>query len=360
MKRRNALFLIPPLALGTMALGCEQWKAPDRVRELEKRVNELSSEVSALTGRPVGVGKGTEAKPADEHGEDKDAKDSKGKPKGKDAKAKGHATADEHDEPDEPDAKALHGGGETKVAHPATGDDEHAAAATKPVVPAAAHGPAHWGYGRKDGPEHWGELSGDWAACSAGEQQSPIDIEAKAGEAPAITFHYQPSKGTVVDNGHTLQVNLADAGEIEIEGHAYGLVQFHVHTPSEHTIAGEQYPLEVHLVHKDAAGKLAVIGVLFDSGDGSKAYDAVWGKWPAKVDVAVPLKKAFDPSVLLPDARGTFRYDGSLTTPPCTEGVLWNVMRRTKVAPRRLVDAFMAHHPDNARPVMPLGARTIL
>lgn len=357
MKRRHALFLIPPLALGSLAIGCEQWKAPDRVRELEKRVNELSSEVSALTGRPVGVGKSAE-KAADEHGDDKDAK---GKAKGKDAKAKGHAAADDEEEPD---AKEPHGGGETKVAHPVAAHDEDAhdepAAAPKPLVPAAAHGPAHWGYGRKDGPERWGELSPDWAACTTGEQQSPIDIEPKAGEAPAITFHYQPSKGTVVDNGHTLQVNLADAGEIEIEGHAYSLVQFHVHTPSEHTIAGEQYPLEVHLVHKDAAGKLAVIGVLFDSGDDSKAYDAVWGKWPAKVDQAVPLKKAFDPSTLLPEARGTFSYDGSLTTPPCSEGVLWNVMRRTKVAPRRLVDTFMKHHPDNARPVMPLGARKVI
>lgn len=341
-------------------MSCEVWKAPDRARELEKRVNELSVEVSAMAGRPVGMGKSAEAKPADDahadpHG-DKDtdkAKHSKDGKAGKDAKEpKATAAEDSHDDP-HGDTDDAHG--TTKVSHPATGEP-----AAKPAAKPAAHGAVHWGYGRKDGPERWGEMSDEWAACSTGEQQSPIDIEAKASEAPAITFHYQPSKGTVVDNGHTLQVNLTSGGEMEIEGHAYTLVQFHVHTPSEHTIAGEQYPLEVHLVHKDAEGKLAVIGVLFDSGDDSKAYDAVWGKWPAKVDEPVALKRAFDPTELLPQARSTYRYDGSLTTPPCTEGVLWNVMRRTKVAPRRLVDAFMERHPDNARPVMPLGERTVL
>lgn len=359
MTPRQSLLVLPLL------VSCEVWKAPDRARELEKRVNELSVEVSAMAGRPVGMGKSAEAKPADDshgdaHGDKEKDKDSKDGKDGKAPKTKGKADKEAaHDAKASDDAHDTHAAadddhGVTKVAHPTPADPAKAAA--KP----APHAAAHWGYGRKDGPEHWGEMSEEWAACSTGEQQSPIDITAKASEAPAITFHYQPSKGTVVDNGHTLQVNLTSGGEMEIEGHAYTLVQFHVHTPSEHTIAGEQYPLEVHLVHKDAAGKLAVIGVLFDSGDDTKAYDGIWGKWPAKVNVPVALKRAFDPTELLPQARSTYSYDGSLTTPPCTEGVLWNVMRRTKVAPRRLVDAFMEHHPDNARPVMPLGERTVL
>ncbi|MEZ4365553.1 MAG: carbonic anhydrase family protein [Kofleriaceae bacterium] len=341
MTRRQAMLMVPLL------VGCEVLDAPDRTRELEGRVNELSAEVSAMAGRPVGTGKHG-AHEADQGAHAPHASD---EPPGG-----GHARSD--------GAGAKPADGERPHGEPNAASDGHdAPAAGHKAEPTTAqpvsHQVAHWGYGRKDGPEHWGEMSPEWSTCGNGEQQSPIDIEAKAGDAPPITFHYQASRGTVVDNGHTLQVDLANGGDIEIDGHTYELVQFHVHTPSEHTIAGEQYPLEVHLVHKDAGGRLAVVGVLFDSGEDSKAYDGIWKKWPAQVGKPMALKRAFDPSELLPAVHSTFRYDGSLTTPPCTEGVLWNVMRRTKIAPRRLIDAFRDHHPDNARPVMPLGERTV-
>jgi carbonic anhydrase len=132
----------------------------------------------------------------------------------------------------------------------------------------------------------------------------------------------------VFDEGHTLQVQLAPGSAIEIDGHAYQLLQFHFHMPSEHAIAGEHYPLELHLVHQDTDGRIAVVGVLYDTGTESKLLAELWSRWPRKVGGEDKPHKPFDPGGLLPETRTVFRYTGSLTTPPCTEEVMWNVMRR--------------------------------
>src|SRR5262249_22013849 len=145
--------------------------------------------------------------------------------------------------------------------------------------------PPHWGYDDKAGPTRWASLDPAWKGCASGKTQSPIDIEPKPGSASPITFRYKPTAATIIDNGHTLQVNLAPGNTIEIEGKSYALLQFHFHAPSEHTIAGEHYPLEVHLVHRDADGKLAVVGVLYDAGADSKALANVWSRWPRKKEV---------------------------------------------------------------------------
>jgi carbonic anhydrase len=192
-----------------------------------------------------------------------------------------------------------------------------------------------------------------------GKAQSPIDIEPRAGSATPIRFHYKPTAATIVDNGHTLQVNPVAGSSIEIDDRVYDLVQFHFHTPSEHTIAGEHYPLELHLVHKGATGKLAVIAVLYDAGADSKALGALWALWPHKVAAPDKLPKPFDPSVLLPETRTVFRYSGSLTTPPCTEGVLWNVMRRTMSDAKPHLELFGQHYPHNARELQPQNDRKI-
>jgi carbonic anhydrase len=333
-------------------MGCEQWKAPSRIRELEHRVNELSAEVSAMAGKPIGTGKDKEK--AGEHGGDEHAADKKsdqdtddhGDDKADKKKPADKAKADEH---------ADAGAGEH-------GDEEHAdEPAEKPKKkPAKPAKPVHWAYAGEEGPSHWGELSPEFAACGTGEQQSPIDLELKATKASPIDFHYQPTAATVIDNGHTIQVNFAPGSAIEIDGASYQLVQFHVHTPSEHTVAGDRFPLEVHLVHKDGEGKLAVVGVLYDLGPGDKALATVWDNWPKKVGVETAMKKPFDPNLLLPEVRTVARYDGSLTTPPCTEGVVWNVMRRTKSISKLALDILRLHYPDNARPVMPLGGRELL
>jgi len=169
--------------------------------------------------------------------------------------------------------------------------------------------------------------------------------------ASEIVFDYHPSKAKIIDNGHTLQVNLAPGSGMSIDGHRYELVQFHVHTPSEHTIAGEHYAMEVHLVHKDADGKLSVVGILYDEGALAPALDALWRKWPAKQNEEKALPSSIDPEQLLPANRSVYRYAGSLTTPPCSEGVVWNVMRRTMTDSSGNLAALRKHYPMNARPV---------
>jgi carbonic anhydrase len=320
------------------------WKAPDRVHELEGRVDELSATVSAMTGKAVGAKGAAEGGEHAAAGEPKEAHEGKEPKDAKKAPVLGAPP---------PLAKA----GEREP-----GDKEDLAAMVKDKLkkePEKPKEPTHWGYSGKVGPPLWGSLDPEWSACGVGKAQSPIDIAPKAASASAIEFRYKPTAATIVDNGHTLQVGLAPGSSISIDDHAYELVQFHVHTPSEHSVAGERYPLEVHLVHKDKEGKLAVIGVLYDVGGDSKSLTDVWTKWPKKEGVEDKLKKPFDPTTLLPATRTVYRYEGSLTTPPCSEGVVWNVMRRTMTDSQPHLDILTAHYKQNARPVQPLGDRKV-
>lgn len=338
-------FLVAPL----ISAGCNIWKAPERVEALEARVDELSAEVSALTGKPVGAPK---------HDDDKGKKHDDKDKKPDDEADKKTANGRDPDAPPMPEKKKQakdHDDEEEPKPDEGKADDEHEKKEAKKSEKHAAH----FTYAGAEGPEEWGELDSDWKACKAGKAQSPIDITPKAGTASPITFRYKPTAATVVDNGHTLQVGLAAGSSIVIDDHAYDLVQFHVHTPSEHTIAGEKYPLEVHLVHKDKDGKLAVVGVLYDTGADSKALAAVWKKWPSKPNAEKKLDKAFDPTALLPETRTVYRYEGSLTTPPCSEGVVWNVMRRTMTDSKGDLALVGQRISSNARPVQPLGDRTV-
>ena len=204
---------------------------------------------------------------------------------------------------DEPDAKpAAHAADE-----PAEDDAAaaHAAAADKPA--AAAHD-VHWAYTGAEGPKRWGDLDATYEKCEVGVEQSPIDIlpRPRGDAAESVFFVYKPTDGKVVDNGHTLQVDLAPGSYAIVDGGRFDLVQFHVHTPSEHTIAGEPYPMEVHLVHKDKAGKLAVVGVMFADGAPSAAMAAVWKQTP-KAGATAKLKKKFDPAALLPADTSAYR-----------------------------------------------------
>ena|SRR5689334_10607849 len=342
------------IAAAVLAAGCEQWKAPGKIHELEGRVDELSKQVAALKG-----GSAAEPAPKGEHG---------------DKAAAAEPAHGEHGAPAEPAAKASEGKPDredkpekTDKAEPDRSEKPDPMARLRDLVdkntiggkPAAKPEEPHWAYDGKAGPPAWGTLDPAWAACSNGKAQSPIDIEPRAGSATPIVFHYKPTAATIVDNGHTLQVKLAPGNTIEIDGKTYNLLQFHFHSPSEHTIAGEHYPLEVHLVHMDSAAKLAVIGVLIDIGPDSKALGGLWSAWPRKVGVEDKLKKPFDPSVLLPDTRTLFRYTGSLTTPPCSEGVLWNVMRRTLTDGQQHLQLFGLRYPRNAREVQALNDRKI-
>ncbi len=321
-----------------LVAGCGIIKAPDKIEALDKRVAELEALV-----KPEAEPK---AKPKAAKGEGKHAE---AEPDAKDAAADEHAAAAPDEEPDaDPHARPAKG---KAKADPALAELDEA----PPEEPHVAH----WSYAGETGPKNWGDLEEEWKTCAVGKAQSPIDIMPHKSTASAIEFDYNPGKATVVDNGHTLQVNVAPGSGISIEDHRYELVQFHVHTPSEHTLAGDRYALEVHLVHKDAKGRLAVIGVLFDEGTASPVLDGVWKKWPSKQNQEKTLAAKFDPSALLPANRNVYRYEGSLTTPPCSEGVVWNVMRRTMSESPAHLAQLRKHYPNNARPVVASGDREV-
>jgi len=227
---------------------------------------------------------------------------------------------------------------------------------------AVAADEVHWGYSGETGPEHWGELSSDFATCAKGTEQSPVDIPATAPVNPAsIVFKYQPSPLTIANNGHTIRVDYAAGSSITVEGTTYQLVQYHFHAPSEHTLAGKASPLELHLVHQSADGRLAVVGVLINSGAENAAYASVLANLPAAAGSPLAVAGATtDAAALLPTDRAYYRYNGSLTTPACTEGVKWFVLRAPVDLSATQIAAFTALYPNDARPVQPLNSRSFL
>jgi carbonic anhydrase len=218
----------------------------------------------------------------------------------------------------------------------------------------------HWGYKGHGGPAEWSKLSPEYATCGVGKHQSPIDIRgAKKADLPAIQFAYAPGRPTVVNNGHTVQVTVPPGSSITVGDHRYDLLQFHFHTPSEEAISGQRTPLVAHLVHKDAEGKLAVVAVLFEVGAESAALEPVFAKLPASGAQVVLDEVTLDPAALLPEQRGYYEFEGSLTTPPCTEGVRWLVLQRHAALSKGQLAAFQKLYPANARPLQPLNGRTI-
>lgn len=238
-----------------------------------------------------------------------------------------------------------------------------AAAATLCAGTAFAAEPGHavhWSYDGKTDPSHWSELDPANSACSLSKEQSPIDIvdsnTAKAA-LPPLEFGYQPSGATVENNGHTVQVSLPPGSTLTVGGQTVSLLQFHFHTPSEEKINGTAYPLVAHFVHKGADGKLSVVAVLFREGAANATLAPVFEALPAE---GKPLKLAsFAPGALLPAGKGYYRFTGSLTTPPCSDGVRWQVLKQPMELSTQQLAAFRTLYPMNARPVQPLNARIV-
>ncbi len=226
---------------------------------------------------------------------------------------------------------------------------------------AGAQAQAHWGYEGAEGPEHWGSLDPGFAACSDGREQSPIDLTgAEPGALSEIAFDYAPSPISILNNGHTIQVDYQPGSAIVLDGTRYGLVQFHFHHRSEHTVDGADFPLEMHLVHASADGALAVVGVFLEEGEANEALAPVWRGLPAEPGPAAIIEGSLDANALLPERRTTWRYAGSLTTPPCTEGVSWLVMTDPVTASSEQIEAFRTLFPVNNRPVQPLNGRRLV
>lgn len=266
----------------------------------------------------------------------------------------------------------------TSRADAPTADDDHkprpSAAPRKPSAAvlaaveahradkAAGHGgPAgHWGYGGETGPAAWGGLKPEFATCANGKRQSPIDIRGGiAVDLAPVQFDYRASGFSVLDNGHTVQANVGAGNFIEVGGRRFELAQFHFHRPSEERINGRQYDMSVHLVHKDAEGRLAVVALLLERGAAQPVVQRVWNDLPLEKGEEQPASQPLDLNELLPADRGYYTYMGSLTTPPCSEGVLRMVMRQPVPVSQAQIDIFSRLYPMNARPVQSASGRLI-
>jgi carbonic anhydrase len=246
-----------------------------------------------------------------------------------------------------------------------TKDEAAARPAPRAGKPAKAEPrkPAPWGYAGDIGPERWAELAPENRLCGIGTRQSPIDIrDGIAVDLEKIAFDYRPSSFSVLDNGHTIQVNVAAGNGLTVMGRRYELVQFHFHRPSEERVNGKQFDMDAHLVHRDAKGRVAIVAVLLERGPDNKPQpllQAVWANLPLEKGEALAAQGQIDLNQLLPADRGYYTYMGSLTTPPCSEGVLWMVMRQPVAATAQQIGIFGKLYPMNARPLQAGSGRLI-
>ena len=220
----------------------------------------------------------------------------------------------------------------------------------------------NWGYSGHEGPENWGELAPEFATCAAGKNQSPINLTGMVeGELPELNVNYKVGGKEILNNGHTIQVNYAPGSTMTVGNRSFELKQFHFHSPSENTIEGQSYPMEVHFVHADKNGNLAVIAVMFKLGKQNTELEKAWNHMPKEGDQKYALEEAVDANILLPHDHGYYRFNGSLTTPPCTEGVNWFVMKFFDNASEEQIEKFArAMHHDNNRPVQSVNARVVI
>jgi carbonic anhydrase len=229
------------------------------------------------------------------------------------------------------------------------------------IIPHAVSESVHWDYGDSEGPENWGKLAVDFDMCARGQNQSPIDLEADIDvDLPELDFEYE-NIGFLqeVNTGHAIQENVSPNNYLHVKGIKFELKQFHFHSPSEHTVGGEYYPMELHLVHQNSEGKYAVVGLLFQAGEPNELMNQLPSFKAARgVD---PHSNPVDINDLIRERENYFQYNGSLTTPPCTEGVFWIVLKQPIIASS---DQIQHYHDllgfDNNRPVQPHNARGIL
>lgn len=225
--------------------------------------------------------------------------------------------------------------------------------------------PANWSYEGETGPEYWGDLDPTNAVCTNGEEQSPINIEMpkteKDDDVRELEFNYAPTNFSLANNGHTIQGNpVSIDNSIVVDGEEYKLAQFHFHTPSEHQFNGQSFDMELHLVHKSANNELAVVGLMIKEGAANTALEQSWKVLPKEVTTKdVKVTEAIDLIELLPENKKNFRYEGSLTTPPCSEEVEWIVLEQPIEMSKEQIDLFRQIFEDNHRPVQPLNDREV-
>ena len=249
-----------------------------------------------------------------------------------------------------------------------------AAAASATAVPALAQ--HHWGYEGEAGPENWSKLDPKFVMCALGKNQSPVNIDASIeAKLPPLKFDYSShaaeianhgkvapvGASNIVNNGHTIQVNYLPGSTLSVDGRSFELKQFHFHSPSENRIGGKSFPLEAHLVHADKEGNLAVVAVVFSEGAENPFLAKLWGPMPDEEDKKASLPSGLNATSLLPASKDYYRFNGSLTTPPCSEGVRWLVMKKPATVSKAQVEKFVkaVGHMNN-RPLQAVNARPVL
>lgn len=272
---------------------------------------------------------------------------------------------------DEPAAPAVEGGRPPASASSAIQRARAKAHGQVTASSASSHGSAktahnhatHWDYEGEAGPSRWGQLQSDFKTCAAGQRQSPIHIQSTQtlqGPAEPIQFNYQDSTGIVVNNGHTIQVDVVGDNSIQVRNTRYDLVQFHFHHPAEERINDRVHSMVAHLVHRNAQGQLAVVAILIDPGQANPLINKVWTYMPLDSQDSVRMPgNQLNLSELLPKDQRYYQYLGSLTTPPCTEGVLWLVLKQPVTLSRDQIRLFGQLYPYNARPVQPVNGRPV-
>ncbi len=219
----------------------------------------------------------------------------------------------------------------------------------------------HWGYNGAGAPDHWGDIDPKFRMCKLGVNQSPVDlnrfIDAKL---PKLKIYYAGIAFDVINNGHTIKVNTQGRNEVIVDGKKFSLVQFHFHTPSENKINSKQFPMEAHFVHKSDDGEYLVIALMFEKGEENKALQKMLNDVSAKVGESKKLHEMFNPGELFPRKLDYYRFEGSFTTPPCTEGVRWIVLKNPVTASKEQIEKMHKVMGNNNRPVQPLKARVIL
>jgi carbonic anhydrase len=263
--------------------------------------------------------------------------------------------------PETPTTATTHATATTPATAPASAAT--AATATTAAGHAGVAASPHWTYAGAAGTEHWGELDPSFATCATGTRQSPVDLgHAEGTPLDDLRFGWHASAATVVNDGHTVQVTLADGGDLVVDGRPYHLRRFHVHAPSEHTVNGRSFPLEIDFVHEDDTGRLAVVGLLVGQGAALDALAPLLAVHPQPGADPQAVPGSFDPTSLLPlpPLRIAYRYEGSLTTPPCTEGVTWAVLFGSTTLSAGQLSALTGQLAEpNARPTQPLDGRTV-
>ncbi|QUW20973.1 carbonic anhydrase family protein [Sporosarcina sp. Marseille-Q4063] len=222
-----------------------------------------------------------------------------------------------------------------------------------------------WSYEEEIGPEHWGELNPSYSACMNGNEQSPINIESSqvktSEKLENVEIQYEPTDFSITNTGLTIQANPAiPSNSIVVEGKEYILAQFHFHTPSEHQFNSQHLDMELHLVHQDTNGELAVLGLMIQEGKENETLASIWGVLPkSETEEDIAIKEPVDLEALLPSNQTSFHYNGSLTTPPCAEKVKWTVFEEPIEMSKEQIQAYQQIFPDNQRPVQPINEREI-